>query len=327
MQIRFLKVALLFVVPVAFYLLLRSQASWRPRVLPHHSLVYDVAFSADGSRLTTVQKNGTLLEWDVSRKRITHTTSLPHYYKTPQSWQKFSPDGSTLAVCSEDCAVRLWNVASGKFLHTFSQSRSEKIPPAVAFSSDSKTLATMGWLSPVKFWDVKSGQQKSNFANFKASRLAFSPDGQFFASTRNDKTVRLWNFSTGKLFKVLAHKRTVNDIVYSPDGRYLAVGSEADGGAQVGEVMLWDTQNWQLKSTLRGHKDFGPMIMLTFSPNSQIVVATACSGSKNVKVWNVARGKLLREIAAKDFSIKFSPDGSMLVTGSGDGKIKLWRIK
>ena len=150
MQLLRLKAVLFTIIPFAIYLLIAERASWRPRVLPHDSSVYAIAFSADSRHITTAQVNGNVLDWEVKSKRVTRALRLPHYAKGLETWQVISPDGSLVAVCTGDCAVRLWNIQTGRLLHAFVQSRTEKYTPGVAFSPDSKTIATTSWRTPVK---------------------------------------------------------------------------------------------------------------------------------------------------------------------------------
>lgn len=331
MKTAWLKIVLCAIVPFALYLFVAERASWRPRVLPHDSPVYAVAFSADGRHITTAQENGTVLDWDVQSKQVIRTLRLPGYRKSTEYWPVFSPDNRVLAVCTDDCSVRLWEVRTGKFLRTFVQSRTEKYVPFVAFSPDSKMLATLSWRTPVKLWDVATGRQRTNFAhsNVRASRGVFSPDGRVLVSTRSDKTVKLWSLATGKLLRVLTAKRAVCDVAFSPDGSVLAAGSESDGGAKPGEVMLWDAKTWQFKRILGGHSDSGPMIGLTFSADSTILASDATGSSRaSMKLWDVSTGHLVRELATRDFPLKFSPDGALLATGNGrEQSVKLWRMK
>jgi WD40 repeat protein len=47
------------------------------------------------------------------------------------------------------------------------------------------------------------------------------------------------------------------------------------------------------------------------------------------ELWRVSDGSLVRTLAGHAdvvVSVSFSPDGSLLASGSGDGTIKLWRV-
>ncbi len=66
------------------------------------------------------------------------------------------------------------------------------------------------------------------------SSVAFSPDGKSIASGSWDKTIKLWEVSSGKLIKTLTgHNGSVYSVAFSPDGKTMASGSQDD------TIMLW----------------------------------------------------------------------------------------
>ncbi|MEP0770880.1 hypothetical protein NDA06_16515 [Trichocoleus sp. ST-U1] len=67
---------------------------------------------------------------------------------------------------------------------------------------------------------------RPNYLGGCYNSVAFSPDGQILASGSGDKTIKLWQLSTGKEIGTLTgHSHTVYSVAFSPDGQILASGS------------------------------------------------------------------------------------------------------
>src|SRR5206468_10875876 len=112
--------------------------------------------------------------------------------------------------------------------------------------------------------------------NFSVSAVAWSPDGGRIASTCGDKTIRLWNATTGKPITTF---KTSSDWVYtiawSPDGRYLALAN----GNSTAEIL--DASTGQTLLTYHGHRE--GVRDIAWSPEGNRL-ATA-SNDTTVQIW------------------------------------------
>ena len=80
--------------------------------------------------------------------------------------------------------------------------------------------------------------------------VSFSPDGTKVASGSDDKTVKLWDVTSGECLQTLeGHSSRVRSVSFSPDGTKVASGSDDK------TVKLWDVTSGECLQTLEGHSD------------------------------------------------------------------------
>ncbi|BDI14532.1 hypothetical protein ANSO36C_03340 [Nostoc cf. commune SO-36] len=115
------------------------------------------------------------------------------------------------------------------------------------------------------------------------------------------------------------HSSVVSSVVFSPDGKTLASGSDDN------TIKLWDVSTGKAMKALTGHSSW--VFSVVFSPDGK----TLASGSedKTIKLWDVSTGKAMKTLtghSSRVTSVVFSPDGKTLASSSNDKTIKLWDV-
>jgi len=287
----------------------------------HKESVRSIAFSPDGKTLASGSEDGTVILWDVASHKPRAEPLTGH-----KGWVfsvTFSPDGKTLAAGTDGKATMLWDVAGRTALgEPLAGPGGSAL--SVAFSPDGKALATGTRDKGVLFWDVAHRKPlgKALTGEGAIAAAAFSPDGKILAAG-SDKSVLLWDIARRRpLGEPLAgHKRVINSVAFSPDGRTLASGSSD------ATVILWDIASRKpIGKPLAGHKDL--IWSVAFSPDGGVLASGSEDGT--ILLWDVARraslGKPLAGSGGWVLSLAFSPDGRILAAGHADGSVNLWDV-
>ncbi|MEE2629160.1 MAG: hypothetical protein VX670_11925, partial [Candidatus Latescibacterota bacterium] len=103
----------------------------------HSNILWEVAYSPDGTTLASASHDGSIKLWDAANGQELQTLSG---HNGPISSVAYSPDGMTLASASFDGTIKLWQVGSGQELRTLS-GHSDMVF-SVAYSPDGMTLAS-----------------------------------------------------------------------------------------------------------------------------------------------------------------------------------------
>ncbi len=254
-------------------------------------------------------------------------------------------DGKCVMTFGAGDGVRLWDAATGKGLPT--EVAAESAIEAV-LSADGRRLAAMDPGS-VTLWDVDSGKQLRRVeVGDDAQAVALSADGKRLA-VRGDETpeVRLYDAEGGKeLLKIQVGPATVEkggkdpatatgvlipDVVFSPDGRYLA------GGGTHGQLCLWRVADgatvWGAelpagrqaeKLTFTGH---GRGVAVLLDDASAVVYETA-SGEVRLRLPAPAAKKEPETEASETVAaaVASSADGRLLALSKQSAESAVWDL-
>ncbi len=252
----------------------------------HKSEVYAVAFSLDNRLLASSGYDGRVILWSVKSGKPLRTLEV-------KSWSvaiAFSPDSRQLAVGSQDRNIVIYDAQTGNILRTLETRFGVN---AVAFSPDGRYLA--GGSFSIAIWNLQTGQIGKTLQGHQNSvrAIAFSKDSRFLASGSVDKTARIWNVETGETVKTLQtetpvtlklQSRTLNlkwkmpvtSVVFSPDGKSLAMGT---GRA----IHLWDISTGNAVKTLEGHQQ--SVTGVVFLPDGNSLASSSLDGT--VQMWSL----------------------------------------
>jgi WD40 repeat protein/tRNA A-37 threonylcarbamoyl transferase component Bud32 len=296
------------------------------RLRGHLGQVTSAAMSPDGRLLASGALDGTTKLWDATTRHAQR--KLPECLLVTG----FSSDSRRLVGIGYR-ESRLWNLEDDARrmipLQDYNKLRDRNyfgfmsasedvhgVEPNAVFGRTNGVLEVwnLATMSRVTSWRV----DESNVAT-----AAFSPDGQFIATSGAKGDVILWEAGTRReLRRFKAWEGPLMCLRFSPDGRLLAGSENKSMDSHVG---LWDVNTGALLRTLNlpGHLAFS----LAFSPDGKLL-ATA-EQNETAQLWDIPSGAhraTLTGHVQPVVGVAFSPDGKTLATAADDCKVKLWNI-
>ncbi|HVL12229.1 MAG TPA: WD40 repeat domain-containing protein [Gemmata sp.] len=323
-----------------------------------------LAFSPDGKSLAVGGDDGVLRVVDFESGKATYTSPSRNARIEKVA---YSPNGNMVAAGDSNSQVAVYAPKQSNQLAMTVQGADVGGVYGVAFTADSGAVFAAGdgkarLIAGPKPDGTTAGNTATRLREFAGhtgtiSGLAVVPDGSALVTGGEDKTLRVWEVTSGKQLRSFqGHMTGLTAVAVRGDGRQIASASE-DGAVRVWDlnteddhramtdatdslwavayspdgkrvaaagsdrtVRVYDPETGKLEAALAGAKS--PVTSLAFLADSNRLAAAG--GDQTVVVWDVGQKKVLKELAGHEsavLSLAVADDGKIL-SGSADKTVR-----
>ncbi|XP_042725617.1 WD repeat-containing protein 25 [Lagopus leucura] len=244
-------------------------------------------------------------------------------------WCTVREQSHMLLSASMDKTIKVWDaVDTGGCLRTFScHSCAVR---AAQWSSCGRRILSGGFDSMLHLTDVETGRQIISSKNeFRISTLKFHPtDSNVFICGGFSPEVKAWDIRICKVTRVYkAAVQQTLDILFLPEGKEFLTSTDAVSRDSADRTIIaWDFQSAAKISNQIFHERY-TCPSLALHPRESTFVAQTNGNYmalfSSQRPYRINKKKRYEGHKVEGFAVgcEFSPDGTLLVTGSSDGKV------
>ena len=299
----------------------------------HGGLVRSIDFSPCGKQISTCSLDEYVHIWDIDKvTRSCANDIVP--ISPPRAWIAGSAFVSDETLCTTDgtSVAHLWDAKTGtlKAKLTTESDDANHIQLAAAASHGLIAVTCGHWPErdkpgTVAIWDVTTGTQRGVYDvpdGIAYSQSAFSPDGKLLAVCSRRHIVIISVEEHRLEHRIDLESSWAKSVAFSPDGNTLAfsTGSEDKGG----RVHLRRVEGYTPIETLTA--DGRVTEFVGFAPDGKTIVT--CGSDRTIKLFDArtyqAVGPEFETRPGFPTFARFSPDGTRILSGHTNGKVRLW---
>lgn len=298
--------------------------------------VMSVAFHPDGMRgAFTCGLETHLISLKVNDRKtfVLHHVPLTEMKHTFLTALAISPCGRLLASAANDGSVRIWDISGKEAKEWDVISKNRGVVTPIRFSPDGKLLATAERASGItRLFDVTGSKAKPAGVLAPVDgdvwSLSFSPDskilvaGMWFSEGEPKcGEVVAWDLTKTPAMRTVVVPKTglPRSITVLPDGKSVVFGDQG----LVRHVSLPEGEDLGVIDCFPSDS---VIVSLAVTPDGLHMAAGGYA--KSVKVVEIAAGTEVAQLGGEFNGVEglaFSPDGKILIIGSKDSKLRIWK--
>ena len=285
-----------------------------------------VLFLPDGETLAIRGHRTGIVLWDVEGQQVRETLLKD---KRITSFTVL-PSGNMLAAHSQDNNVKVWDAGKPDApIAEFTETDQVRLIWNIAFAPTGDRLAVGSREGTIYLWDfIRKERLKPLIGHTEHIwSVCFSPDGKRLVSGSSDRIARLWDVESGEEIATLplGKPHTLMEIAFSPCGNLIA-------GGLFGELRLWNAETLTMLFEIP-HPQRQKPYALAFSPCGKYLASGTWweKGMEKmaIRLWEVASGENIATLWGHPTDIQslaFSPDSTLLASGSFECTTLLWDL-
>ncbi|XP_020622631.1 protein will die slowly-like [Orbicella faveolata] len=248
-------------------------------------------------------------------------------HKLEVSEVAWNSESRLLVSASDDTSVRIWDLSNKTRVTTLLGHQDYAF--CCSFNMKTTLVVSGSFDESIKIWDVSEGSCLKTLVGHRSAVTAvqFNLDGTLVISCSYDGKCCVWDVLSGCCLKTISTSEDpplpISHAVISPNGKYLLM-STLDS-----RIRLWDYKTGQgrIVKTYEGHlnKDF--CVMGCFSTvNGKWVISG--SEDNHLYIWDVKTRQVVGKLTGHTRPVlccHVHPSEQVIVSGSLDKKIKIWR--
>ncbi len=191
---------------------------------------------------------------------------------------RYSPKGDLLATVTDNKTLFVWNTSTWQV--TYQKQDLKWDTNAVEFSQNGQLLALSNSNGEIKIYLAVNGAEINSFFSKAEGEemlaLAYSPDGNWLASSGPEKFLKLWDTGIDRKDKnIIDLDGSLKKLKFSSDSKWLLATGED------GSVKIWDVNKGEMIKTLKAPHD----TITSFAVSSRGDVIAVGGSDHKISLW------------------------------------------